>query len=143
MITVANVVNASQGELLCITYEILLESIQQAVECQDNERYINKAIKVIQMLTEDLDFEIPLSHDLFRLYVYIQGLLVQRKNHEKIQEAYKLVNIIYQGYKQISENQESKVPSMTNAQQIYAGLTYGVNDLNEIDFSQTNRGFKA
>ena len=143
MITVANVVNASAGELLCITYEILLENIEKAISCAENEKYIQKAIKVIQMLTEDLNFEVQLSHELFRIYVYVQGLLVQHKGGEQLKEAYKLIDKIYQGYKKISEQEASKAPSMTNAQQIYAGLTYGANDLNEVHLSQGNRGYRA
>ena len=77
MITVSNVVNASKGELLCITYELFLEQIELAKKSEEpagRKQAIQKAIKIIQMLVKDLNFEYELSKELFSLYVYVQGL---------------------------------------------------------------------
>lgn len=146
MITVSNIANASRGELLCITYELLLEQIELAISSEDLEArkpYIEKAIKIIHMLVGDLDFSIELSHELFRIYVYVQGLLINAKHNDKLQEAYRLIHKIYEGYKKVSEEEESKRPSMANAEAIYAGLTYGKQSVNEITMGDHNRGFKA
>lgn len=145
MITVSSIVNASRGELLCITYEMLLENIKAAEEStyEEQEKHLKKAIDIIQMLVGDLDFEFDLSKELFRIYVYIQGLLVSAKNREKITEAYTLINKLYEGFKNAKLEEQCANKSMDNAQMIYAGLTYGPNDLTELSITQSNRGFKA
>lgn len=146
MVTVSNIVNASRGELLCITYELLLEQIELATKNEEAEKrknHINKAIEIIQMLVQDLDFEIELSKELFRIYVYVQGLLVNAKKNDKLEEAYKLINKIYEAYKKITAEEESKKPSMQNAEAIYAGFTYGKNSINEVTIGGEDRGFKA
>ena len=146
MITVSNIVNASRGELLCITYELLLERIELAIkseEADERKKHIHKAIEVVQMLAGDLEFEIELSKELFRIYVYVQGLLINAKENDKLEEAYKLIDKIYQAYKKITEEEVNKRPSMQNTEAIYAGLTYGKSSINEMTIGGENRGFKA
>lgn len=139
-------VNASKGELLCITYELLLEAIELGEKSQDVEerkRHIKKAIEIIQMLVGDLNFEYELSKELFRIYVYVQGLLVNAKKNEQLEEAYRLINKLYEGFKKVAEQEEAKKPSMENAEAIYAGFTYGKDSIHEISVGRENRGFKA
>ena len=146
MITVSNIVNASRGELLCITYELLLERIELAIkseEAVERKKYLNKAIEIVQILAGYLDFEIELSKELFRIYVYVQGLLINAKENDKLEEAYKLIDKIYQAYKKITEEEVNKRPSMQNTEAIYAGLTYGKSSINEMTIGGENRGFKA
>ncbi|MBE6023025.1 MAG: hypothetical protein E7231_07305 [Cellulosilyticum sp.] len=147
MVTVSNIVNASRGELLCITYELLLEQIELAIKSEEIEervRLTQKAIKILQMLVGDLDFTIELSKELFRIYVYVQGQLIKgKKETEALKEAYKLIQKIYEGYKKITKEEECKKPVMQNTETIYAGLTYGRETLNEMAMGEINRGFKA
>ena len=145
MITVSNIANASRGELLCITYELLLEQIKMATKSEGEERkvYVEKGIHIIKMLVGDLDFEIPLSSELFHIYVYVQGLLIQAKTNQKLEEAYRLIHKIYEGFKKITEEEIDKKPSIQNAETIYAGLTYGKEDIKETILQDYNRGFKA
>lgn len=145
MITVSNIMNASRGELLCITYEILLESIEEAIkyfETPDKKKYIQKAVQVIQTLTEDLNFEIDLSKDLFRIYVYVQGLLVTARQKEQLEEAHHLIYKLYTGFKQVAEKEEIKKPMLKQSESIVAGMTYGKGQLNETVTHQ-NKGFQA
>lgn len=145
MVTVAQIANASRGELLCITYELLLEQIQLAEDCEGEERkkHIARSISIIQMLAGDLDFNVPLSKELFNIYVYVQGLLIKYKTKEKIQEAYGLIHKIYEGFKVVADKESDKAPSIQNAEQIYAGLTYGRENITETTMQDYNRGFKA
>lgn len=146
MATVSSVVNASRGELLCITYELLLEAIELSEKSQDVEerrKHIKKAIEIIQMLVGDLNFEYELSKELFRIYVYVQGLLVNAKKNEQLEEAYRLIKKLYGGFKKVAEQEEGKKPSMENAEAIYAGFTYGRDCINEMSVGSENRGFKA
>lgn len=145
MITVSNIANASRGELLCITYELLLEQIEMAIKSEENERkkHLEKGIQIIKMLVGDLDFEIPLSAELFRIYVYVQGILIQAKTNQKLEEASDLIHKIYEAFKKITSEEINKKPSMENAEMIYAGLTYGKTEIKETIVQDYNRGFKA
>lgn len=146
MITVSNVVNASKGELLCITYELLLEQIEKMSACEnkiDRRPYIDKAVEILKMLVGDLDFEYEISKDLFRIYVYVQGLLLTKGDKEAFEEAHRLVSKIYNAYKEIVDKEENKKAVMENAEVVYAGLTYGKNSINEMSIKDYNRGFKA
>lgn len=145
MITVSSVANASRGQLLCITYELLLERIELAKQKEGQARKIEakKAIDIVQMLVGDLNFDIEISKELFRIYVYVQGLLIQSKHTEKLEEAYKLIEKLYVAFKEITKNETQNKPSIQNAEVIYAGMTYGKNDLNEISLGNSKRGFEA
>ena len=146
MITVSSVVNASKGELLCITYELILEEIElgkKSLDGEERKKHIKKAIEIIQMLVGDLNFEYELSKELFRIYVYVQGLLVNAKRNEQLEEAYKLLYKLYGGFKKVSEQEEGKKPCMENTEAIYAGFTYGRSQINEMSLGSENRGFKA
>ena len=145
MITVSNIANASRGELLCITYELLLEQIEMAMKSEKDKRkkHVEKSVQIIKMLVGDLDFKIPLSTELFRIYVYVQGLLIQAKTNEKLEEAYRLVHKIYEAFKKITEEEVNKKPSIQNAEVIYAGLTYDKTNIKETSVQSYNREFKA
>ena len=146
LITVSAIANASQGELLCITYEIFLHHIEQAVKETEESRaeYIYKAIEVIRVLVQDLNFESPMAGELLRLYVYMQGALLEYKvTDEKLEHVYQIMEMIYKGFLEVTSQEEQSPPSMANAEAIYAGITYGRSDLNEMVISDKNRGFKA
>lgn len=146
MITVSNVVNASKGELLCITYELFLEQIELAKKSEESEKRkaaIQKSIKILQMLVNDLNFEYEISKELFSIYVYVQGLLINAKDNQKLDEAYKLIHKIYSAFKQVAQQETTKQPVMQNAEVVYAGLTYGKGTINETVMKNEGRGFRA
>lgn len=146
MITPAHVVEATDAQLICITYELFLEAIHKALGKNDKGRAesINHAKDVLGVLTENLNFEVPLSHNLFNLYVYIQNILINHyKEDDQLKEAYELIEIIYKGYTQVAKESEEVVSTINNAQTVYAGMTYGKGYLNEVMIEQPNRGFKA
>ncbi|MGL6173794.1 MAG: flagellar protein FliS [Cellulosilyticaceae bacterium] len=145
-VTETNIPYASQGELLCTTYEIFLEQISgaQKLEGRQKQKCVEVGIEIIKQLVEGLDFKIKISRELFRIYVYIQGLLINHKyNETNLKEAYQLMEMIYIAYKQIVETGAIKTPAMSNVETIYAGVTYGRGTLNEMVMPNTNRGFRA
>lgn len=138
--------NASPGELLCMTYEILLHHIQEAISTKGKvkEEHVSQAIEVIKQLVGDLNFEIPITRDLFKLYVYVQNLLVNHQYHiQGLEQAYQLIHTIYDGYKEITQKEVNKKPAMQNIESVYAGMTYGKGKLNEIVMTDINRGYHA
>ena len=146
MITVSSVANASQGELLCIVYELLLRRFNQimASEGKARKRHIEEAVYIIKTLVEALNFEIDMAHDLFKLYVYVQGLLLAYDvKNDKVEEAYSIIYKLYKGFKEAAIKEKNSGPSMKNVQEVYAGMTYNKGQLSEVVVEGVNRGFKA
>lgn len=146
MVTVSNVANASQGELLCITYKLFLDHIKEAMDKTgiEQEKHVETGIEIIKNLTENLNFKVEIASRLFEIYIYVQNLLINYKYQEgNLKEAYELIQVIYKGYEEIVKQEKSKKPAMQNAENIYAGITYGKGILNEMTMPNTNRGFKA
>ena len=148
MITVASIANASELELVCFTYEILLEDLQKSIDAssiEEETEYRNHAKQVIGVLTENLYFESDMAKDLFMLYVYVQKLLIVGKEKADLREAHKLIKIIATGYEVLlsREEKQQNAGAMANAQDIYAGMTYGKGQLTEMLVENNSRGFKA
>lgn len=146
MVTVSNIANASQGELLCITYKLFMDHMKKAMDKTgiDKEKHVETGIEIIKHLAENLNFEVAISSELFQIYVYVQKLLINYKyEKDNLKEAYNLIQIIYKGYEVIVEQEVSRKPAMQNTENIYAGITYGKGTLNEMTMPNTNRGFKA
>lgn len=146
MITAATVANASQLQLLCLTYELFLEDIQEALACEGKDR--KKAVEhgkgILIELVEGLDFRQQIAKDLFRLYIYIQNSLINAwEEDDKLREIYRLMHTIYEGYSYLLDQDEIRKPAMANVEPIYAGITYGKACLSEIVMGNEQRGFKA
>ena len=80
------------------------------------------------------------------LYLYINKTIIKgyiTLNEEPLEEAKKLLSTLLVGWDQAVAAEEKNGPVVQNAQQIYAGLTYGKGSLNESIVEDKNRGFKA
>lgn len=150
MITVSTIANASEIQLLCLTYELFLADVKEAITLKGNQRKgkVQGAREVLTVLTENLNFEVSLSQDLFKVYVYVQNILINAyEDDKKLSECYQLIEMIYKGYKELEEQEDSNANThraiMQNAQSIYAGMTYGKGYLNEVTMDEPGRGFKA
>ncbi len=142
MITVAQVTQASDIELLCITYELFLEQIQLAIDnLEHSKMHIQKARDILKILVANLDLTIPVAQDIYDIYIYVQKLLV---NNEDLEAVYRIITNLKSGYEDLKKSElvnSHKV--MENTQNIYAGMTYHGNHLNEMVVENSNRGFMA
>ncbi|NLI89481.1 MAG: flagellar protein FliS [Epulopiscium sp.] len=152
MIKASQVANATRGQLLRITYDLLLDSLdnikKHANENEEREfqAEVERSRQILQELIDTLDFEQEMSRDLLRLYVYINGLLIKsimKYEDSLIDEAKNLINTLMIGWDEAIDSDKADIKVMDNAQQVYAGLTYGKSDLNESVLDDKNRGFKA
>lgn len=149
----ARIVNANRGELLVINYEMLLIEITEAIEAIDegNEEAFGKAMvtshKLLRELTAGLDFEYEISKELMSIYIFVNKKFIDasiKKSRDSLEEAKNVLTILLSGWKLSSpEGIDMEAPVIENGQKVYAGLTYGRNNLNEsVDVDRT-RGFKA
>jgi len=152
MITPSQVANATRGQLLKITYDLLLGSLDNVKKYGQEKAEkefgveIGRSRQILQELIDTLDFKQEISRDLLRIYVYINGLLIKSLmvyDASLIDEAKGLINQLLEGWDGAIANDSKSIKVMDNAQQVYAGLTYGKNDLNESVLDNNNRGFKA
>jgi len=144
------IVNAGRGELLIINYEMLLAQINDAIDAveEDSEEEFGKAMinahKLLRELSSGLDFQYDISKELMSIYIYVNKKLISAsisQNVIDLREASKILDVLLQGWK-LTEYEEEP-PIITNGQKIYAGLTYGRNNLNEMVETEPNRGYRA
>jgi len=146
------IVNAGQGDLLMITYDMLFVSIEEAIEAIDNEQdaQFNKSMvrahRLLRELSDNLNFIFDISRDLMSIYIYINKELIDASIHldtEPLNRCLDVLKLLYNGFDQVNL-EDNKKPLIGNSQKVYAGLTYGKGSLNETVYNQnTSRGFKA
>jgi len=139
----------NSGELIVIMYDIVFAYMDEAKKAHENGQYedyktaIKKAQAAIESLMKALDFKYEISKDLHRLYVYTRNCLakaIYQNRLDGILEAEKILKSLYASFCEAAKTDTSG-PLMRNTQQVYAGMTYGRNTLNENCFEDNHRGF--
>lgn len=146
------ITQANKTQLVVILYEMLLTYIEEAEnahEKEDREGFregIRKARGCLNELMASLHFEYEPAMNLLQLYLYANRELARadiRNETEELEHVKKIMEKLHEAYRKVSE-QDSSDPVMSNAQTVYAGLTYGKNTLMESLADQgSNRGFRA
>lgn len=132
-----------QLELLNTTYVLLLTHIEKAMKNEENRKEsVDLAKEILVNLMENLNFKVEISKDLFSLYLYVQQLLINSDRKEAaLKEAYKIINILYEAFNEISFNENLLNQSKTA--KVISGMTYGKGYLNHMIIEDENRGFEA
>lgn len=144
------ITQANKTQLITILYEMVLlylEEAETALDADDKVAYkaaVRKIRGCIDELIASLHLEYELAQNLLQLYLFIHKELTQANLHfqkENLKHIAFIVEKLQKAYKQI-EGQDVSGPVMGNAQTVYAGLTYGRNNLTEnIADTAANRGF--
>lgn len=133
------VIQASSAELIVISYELIIDNINEAIKIIENhdkklsKASIIKAQNVLKTLMESLDFNYDIAKDLLKIYLYInQQLIMTTMNYDM--EILKNINTILanllESWRIISIS-EAETPIIKNSEKLYAGLTYSKGQLNE------------
>lgn len=147
----ARITQASRSELIVIIYEIIISSTKEAIEAYGKGNMISfdKELKQAQTLLRELmvalDYSYQLSFDLLSLYIFVNKQFISaliKKKPDTLDSAISILDKLLIGFQAVSR-EDSSGPMMYNTQQLYAGLTYGKQTLNEtyIDPDERNRGF--
>ena len=147
------ITQANRTQLLVVTYDILLEEIDEAekyFEAGNTEEYrrsAKSAQRFIAELMSTLDYRYPISAELLRLYEYVQRVLIKcdvSGQPEGLDSARNVIRGLRTAFAKVAESDDS-APLMENTQSVFAGLTYGRGSLNETDLdpNAANRGFLA
>ena len=144
---------ANRSELIVIMYDIILEDIGDAeklLEQGDADGFRKSLAHAVRFVTElmvALDMRYPVSKELMRLYIYVNGCLnharIQRRADE-LEQAQKVLRGLYTAFEKVA-GQDASLPVMEHTQKLYAGLTYGRGVLNEtlVSPDEATRGFRA
>lgn len=144
------IVGANRSELLIINYEMLIAELEASRESllQEQDALFEKSMinahKILRELTSVLDFSYDIANELMSIYIYVNKKLIDtsiHKNEASLDEALQLLNVLLEGWRQ--NHLDGEEPVINNGQKVFAGLTYGKYNLNEMVDSQPNRGFKA
>ena len=140
----------NSGGMIVIIYDILFayaEDVKQAFADNEHEKMkesVRKVQKVLDELIGSLDFSYGLSNQLYALYTFCKREVARtlyQNSPEGLLEAEKIVRRLYDSFVQVAE-QDTSGPVMGNAQQVYAGMTYGRGELKESYMDDdSQRGF--
>lgn len=144
------ITQANKTQLITILYEMALLYVGEAEDAlaTGDRTELKDAVRRIQgcmcELMDSLHMEYEIAHHLLQLYLYVNREVAQAALHnsaENLAHVRPVLDELLKAYKQI-EGQDVTGPVMGNAQTVYAGLTYGRNDLMESAADPAaNRGF--
>lgn len=140
------ITQANSTQLIVILYEMTLQYLadgEQAVDDAGLVEAVHRARGCIKELLNSLHREYSPAGELSRLYLFcLRRLAVCEVRRDRIilEEIRKVIAPLCDAYRQI-QDQDTSGPVMNNSQTVYAGLTYGRNQLTENMADQgTNRG---
>lgn len=146
---ISKITLSNRTGLTVVTYEILFVYLADAKSALKEERWedyklsLRKAQKCITELMETLNYTYDLSKDLHRIYGYAKELLAKamyKRSEMEITECETLLRMLYESFVKVAETDKSPV-LMQNTEQVYAGYTYGRNDVNSSSDVNPSRGF--
>ena len=140
----------NSGGMIVIIYEICFAYMEDARQAHAKGRHdemkaaIRKAQNVLDELIGSLNFAYEISGNLYSLYLFCKNELARvlyENRLDGLEEADKVMRRLYHSFAEAAK-QDTSAPIMSNTQQIYAGMTYGRNQLNENDMDyDRQRGF--
>lgn len=146
------ITRANKSQMVVILYEMLLTYLDEAQSAyKNNDRAefrngIRKTRACLRELMASLHYEYELAFRLLQLYLYADRELTRADIHNSIEELSHVRTVItklHDAYAAVS-GQDTSAPIMENTQTVYAGLTYGRDDLNvNLADQGSSRGFRA
>lgn len=141
---------SNRGGLVLVIYDILFAYLSDAKEAYQKEEWeeykeaLRHAQRAVNELLSSLNYSYQLAENLNQIYVFCSVSLSKAMYKRSIEEMYTAERLLEKLYDAFSKTmtQDTSAPLMRNTQQVYAGYTYGKDDLVETcqDFD-TSRGF--
>jgi flagellar protein FliS len=144
------ITKANRTQLVVIVYDMMLVYIDDAKtsktknDMHEFERNLELARNCIGDLRKNLNFDYELSKSLFSIYTYSDRQLANAMfsgKTDNIVIVEGMMKKLRKAFYELSLTDKTQ-PMMDNTQEVYAGLTYGRNDINETLINpEANRGF--
>lgn len=144
------IAQANKSQLIVILYEILfvyLKDVRIAFEQQNREHFrrdMKRSKACVLELIKSLNLNYEVAVRLLELYDYVTHKLRIMEARFQITELTEVEHILHELYESFveMEKQDTSEPLMDHVQNVYAGLTYGKNNLTEnLGNTYENRGF--
>lgn len=150
---VARIASANRSELVVLMYEIMDDCLSEAksslstkADSGEFQKNITRFRGFLNELMGSLDFQYPISHDLMKLYTWIDKKATEVfyvKDIDMIDHIQTLLSKLKEGFEEVAK-QDNSTSVMEHAETIYAGLTYGKGSLNEtVDIGNEKRGYRV
>ncbi len=146
------ITQANKTQLITILYEMILvySGEGRAAHAKEDRLGFREAIRkargCVNELLVSLNFEQSLAMNFLQLYLYVNRELARaevRNIAEPLDHIEKVIGGLHKAYVKLGE-MDTSGPVMENVQTVYAGLTYGKNNLNENLADQGfDRGFRV
>ena len=143
---------SNRGGLVVVIYDIIFAHMDEAKECFDKGDYdgfkdaLLKAQRGVGTLEKSLNFRYDISKELYPLYIFAKEELAKaivKNSADALDGVREVLADLRDAFAEAAKQDQSN-PLMRNTQQVYAGFTYGRNDLNETyQDSEATRGFFA
>lgn len=140
----------NSGGMIVLMYDILfayVEDVKAAFAEGDRGKVkasVRNVQRVLDELINSLDFSYDLSRQLYGLYTFCKRELARtlyQNMPEGLFQAEKILRRLYDSFTQVAKQDKSD-PVICNAQQVYAGMTYGRGELMESYMdNDAHRGF--
>lgn len=145
------IMQGNKSDLVVATYDIILKYLtdaRQAAREGDEDQFVfcvKKANEFLAELMGALDLQYPVSIELFKLYRFVQRMLVQamfRRTTDSLEGLEPILTGLREAFSEVAR-QDTSEPFTGNGSrgQVYAGLTYGKSSLNET--YEPNPGFRV
>lgn len=149
----ARITQANKSELVVITFDLIIESIEEAKLCFEKkdfltyDRELKRVQKLLNELMGSLDHRFPIAKDLLQLYSFSNRQVVLamfKRKPELLDHVISIMQKLRTGFEGVAK-EDTSGPVMANTQTLYAGLTYGRYALDEVfvNVNEASRGFKA
>lgn len=141
--------NANPTQLVVIMYDMTMDYLKSAMTFAGQQSMgefteeLKRAKRVINNLTSVLDMQYAVSEDLLSIYLYMNNAIVRAYARYKTDELSRCIGMLEKlrdAFIEVSK-QDNRGTVMENTQQVYAGLTYSKNSLNETLNKDFNRGY--
>jgi len=145
------ITSANKSQLVVIMYDMFDQYLADAKESINISKFadmhteIRRARNVLSELIISLDMKYEVSGNLYSVYRYIERLLIKadiKRIAEPIDEAMRLMGKLGDSFREVAKA-DTDSPIMKNTEAVFAGITYGRDDIRENAITGSNRGFLA
>ena len=140
------ITQSNRSGIIVVMFEALEVYLKEIGENKDNyeafKTSVRNAQNVIYGLSDALDFKYEISQGLYEIYDFLiraLEMVIIKKDTTEFPRLLKIVTSMRETFEKVHEQDESPV-LMQNTQQVYAGLTYGRDSLNETSGSNEGSG---
>ena len=144
------ITNANRSELLVIMFEMFHQDATDYLEYFEEQNYelmhmeAGKMKGIVSELINTLDRQYEISNNLYSLYRFVERQLIEadvKRSAEGVRQADKIMSKLGESFREVAK-QDTSAAVMKNTEKVYAGITYGRDDITE-STGAGNRGFLA